>query len=412
MSAPVLIVGAGMAGLACARALHRAGRSFQLFEAANAPGGRVRTDRTEDGFLLDHGFQVLLSAYPEVRRQVNLTQLRPKTFRSGAVIRLPDGKESVLRDPLRDPMALAATLRAPIGSLMDKARLALLAAKVLGANANDLLSDNSQSTLKFLRSEGWSDAMAERFFVPFFGGVFLDRSLCAPVGFFKFVFQQFALGRAMLPTSGMQQLPDQFVADLPTHCIHFGVSVTQISATGIKLSNGDQVEGSEVVLAVDGASAHRLLPAQSAPNNWNQTTCIYFGADASPGKGDGYLRLNATPNAVVHNVCFPSDISQDYAPKGNTLISVSIHGEQPLEHGTLLAKVREELAAWFGPRALIWRHIRTYTLPLALPQGPSKRPAARRLDGIYVCGDHTAYPSLNAALATGRLTAEAILNKH
>ena len=127
---PVLIVGAGIAGLACAARLHRAGRSFVLLEASDGVGGRVRSDRTEDGFILDRGFQVLLSAYPEVKRQLDFAALQPRAFRSGAVIRLPDGKEAVLRDPFRDLWAIPSALGSPIGTLADKLRLARLACSV------------------------------------------------------------------------------------------------------------------------------------------------------------------------------------------------------------------------------------------------------------------------------------------
>src|ERR1041385_2236665 len=66
----VLIVGAGLSGLACGRHLADAGISFQIIEAADGIGGRVRTDQFE-GFLLDRGFQVLLTAYPEAQRTLD-----------------------------------------------------------------------------------------------------------------------------------------------------------------------------------------------------------------------------------------------------------------------------------------------------------------------------------------------------
>ncbi|MEI6871925.1 MAG: NAD(P)/FAD-dependent oxidoreductase [Verrucomicrobiota bacterium] len=411
MGAPVIIVGAGMAGLACARTLHRAGRAFQLFEADFAPGGRVRTDVTEDGFRLDRGFQVLLTAYPELRTQVQLDTLKPKAFRSGAVIRLRDGKETLLRDPLRDPLAVWAALRAPIGTLADKLRIGMLIAQILGRSPDALLNGDSMSTLEFLREKGWSEMIIDRFFVPFFGGVFLDRSLSAPAGFFKFVFQQFALGSAVLPALGMQRLPEQMAAELPSNQIHMNVAVAAVSAGGVRLQNGQFVDGSRVVLAVDGINAARLLPAYPAPVLWKKTTCIYLAAESSPAKGDGYLRLNASPGSLVHNVCFPSDVAPDYAPKGRTLVSVSSHGENGLEESLLLERVKKELADWFGETALEWKHLRTYTLPHALPVGLPRQKAADLHDGVYVCGDHTAYPSLNAALATGRRTAETILSE-
>lgn len=412
MSAPVIIVGAGIAGLACARTLHRAGRSFQLFEADSHPGGRVRTDLTEDGFRLDRGFQVLLTAYPEVRRQVDTERLQLRAFRSGAVIRLPDGKETTLRDPLRDPLAAFAALRAPIGSLQDKLRLGAFVAGVLGRDSDALLREDPISTLSFLRRHGWSEEIIERFFVPFFGGVFLDRTLSGPAGFFKFVFQQFVLGRAVLPALGMQRLPEQLAAALPKESVHLGVPVAAVSSGGVRLANGEFREGSHVVLAVDGKTANRLLPTHPAPEGWRKTTCLYFAAAHSPGRGDGYLRLNARADSAVHNVCFPSDVAPEYAPRGSALVSASVHGEHGLDEKTLLAKVRLDLAEWFGESAMEWRHLRNYEIPFALPTGPQTAPAVRLNDGVYVCGDHTAYPSLNAALATGRLTAEAILRQN
>ena len=66
----VVVVGAGLAGLACARELTSAGLVVRVVEAADAVGGRVRTDHV-DGYTLDHGFQVLNTAYPELRRMIN-----------------------------------------------------------------------------------------------------------------------------------------------------------------------------------------------------------------------------------------------------------------------------------------------------------------------------------------------------
>jgi phytoene dehydrogenase-like protein len=152
--APVLIVGAGMAGLACASALHRAQNPFVLLEAADAVGGRVRTDLTPDGFRLDRGFQVLLSAYPEVRRQIRLEALRPRAFRSGAVIRLPDGSQTLLPDPLRNPLALPGALFSPIGSLADKLRIARLVLELLPQSPESLLAGPGATTLEYLRARG------------------------------------------------------------------------------------------------------------------------------------------------------------------------------------------------------------------------------------------------------------------
>ena len=121
------------------------------------------------------------------------------------------------------------------------------------------------------------------------------------------------------------------------------------------------------------------------------------------------MRLNAAHESLVHNVCFPSDIAPDCAPEGRTLVSVSVHGEHGLEENQLLTRVRGELAGWFGAAALEWKHLRTYSIPHALPGAVLQAERVSAKDGVYICGDHTAYPSLNAALGSGRLVAEAIL---
>jgi hypothetical protein len=404
---PVLIVGAGIAGLACASALHRAGKPFLLLEASDAVGGRIRTDLTPDGFRLDRGFQVLLSAYPEVRKQVRLAALQPRAFRSGAVLRLPDGAETLLPDPLRDPLALPGALFSPIGSFADKLRIARLVLELLPRKPESLLEGTGTSTLEYLRAGGWSPRVLERFFVPFFGGVFLDRSLSADSRFFRFVFQQFVLGRALLPSRGMQALPEQLAAGLPRESIRLESPVRSVEPGGVRLQDGTALEAAAVVLAVEGPVLDALLPETAAPSEWQRTTCLYFDAPVSPGKGDGYLRLNCATAGLLHNVCFPSDIAPDYAPPGRTLVSVSSHGAHGLGLAAFERRVSEELREWFGPAAAEWRPLRTYEIARALPPFATtqRRPPP---EGVWICGDHTGYPSLNCALATGRATGEAL----
>ncbi len=407
---PVLIVGAGVAGLSCANVLHRAGRSFLLLDASDQVGGRVRSDVTEDGFILDRGFQVLLTSYPEVRRQLALDALHPCAFRSGALIRLPDGSQTLLRDPLRDPWALPSALLSPIGSLSDKLRIAKFVTQLLRQHPDTLLARPAGDTLGFLREQGWSQQIISHFFIPFFGGVFLDRALSADRNFFAFVFQQFVLGRAVLPSKGMQSIPEQLAAKLPSSSLLLRTPVASVHKDGVRLKSGDWLAGSAVVLAADGAQASQLLPSLPVPGAWRRTTCFYFAAPGKPGWGNGYLHLNASPEALVHNVCFPSDVAPHYAPVGQTLVSVSSHSAQTAPSEQMLHQIRLELRDWFGPAVDQWKHLRTYDLPQALPSTTARPAGAILLEGVHVCGDYTSYPSLNAALATGRLVGECLLS--
>ncbi|TGE21240.1 FAD-dependent oxidoreductase [Hymenobacter aquaticus] len=411
---PIIIIGAGMAGLTCANYLHRAGRPVLVLDAADAVGGRVRTDVTPEGYRLDRGFQVLQTRYPEVQRMLDYGALQLRAFRSGAVIRLANGRQTTLVNPLEQPLAAFSALTSPIGTLADKLRIAALAQRVKSSTNQELLDFPSSDTLSYLRQNGWSEQIIDSFFRPFFGGVFLDRGLSTGSNFFEFVFKQFVEGEAAIPALGMQQIPEQLAARLPAGSVRLNTSVEAIQGTRVRLAGGETLAAAAVVVAVDGEAAARLLPTSGLayPTAWRRTTCTYFAADNQPGKADKLLRLNAAPDSLAHNVAFPSDVAPGYAPAGRTLVSVSTHGSPALSENDLTARLREELAAWFGPEARQWQHLRTYHIPQALPVYPGGRPPQQPLqvaDNVYRCGDYAAYPSLNAAMATGRVVAEALL---
>ncbi|GGG39262.1 protoporphyrinogen/coproporphyrinogen oxidase [Hymenobacter glacieicola] len=415
---PVIIIGAGMAGLTCACYLHRAGRPVLVLDAADAVGGRIRTDVTPEGFRLDRGFQVLQTKYPEVQHLMDYGALQLRAFRSGAVIRLPDGQQTTLVNPLQQPTAAFSALTSRVGTLPDKLRLASLVQHVRGFSSGQLISRNSTNqldTLTFLRQYGWSEQIIQNFFRPFFGGVYLDRGLGTAANFFEFVFKQFVEGEAALPALGMQQIPEQLAARLPQGSVRLQAPVSSIEGTTVRLADGTTRVGAAVVVAVDGESAGRLLPpATNTPAlQWRRTTCTYFAAPASATRPDKLLRLNASPTGLAHNVAFPSDVAPQYAPAGQQLVSVSTHGEHGLTEAELTARLRQELTAWFGPTAAEWTHLRTYFIPYGLPVYGPGQPARQTLklnETLYRCGDHTAYPSLNSAMASGREVAEAILS--
>ncbi|TGE14263.1 protoporphyrinogen/coproporphyrinogen oxidase [Hymenobacter elongatus] len=413
-TSPIVIIGAGMAGLTCASYLHRAGRAVLVLEADEAVGGRVRTDVTPDGFRLDRGFQVLQTQYPEVQRLLDYGALRLQAFRSGAAIRLADGRQTTLVNPLEQPLSAFSALTSPIGTLADKLRILALVQRVKSRSNQELLTSSASDTLTFLRQYGWSEQIIDSFFRPFFGGVFLDRNLGTASNFFEFVFKQFVEGKASIPALGMQQIPEQLAARLPAGSLRLLTKVESIQGSAIRLASGETLSAAAVVLATDGQAAARLLPDMGAayPTTWRRTTCTYFAADRSPVSADKLLRLNAASNSLAHNVAFPSHVAPAYAPTGRTLVSVSTHGSQNLTEAELTAHLRVELAAWFGPAAAHWQHLRTYYIPQALavyPAGQAAQQPVRLTDALYRCGDYTGYPSLNSAMASGREVAEALL---
>ena len=415
---PIIIIGAGMAGLACANWLHRAGQAALVLEAADAVGGRVRTDVTPEGFRLDRGFQILLTDYPEARRMFDYGALDLKTFRSGAVIRLADERETTLKNPLQAPLAAFTALASPIGTLADKLLIGKFALELQSQSPTQLLARPTETTLAFLRRYGWSEQIIDRFFRPFFGGVYLDRELSTASNFFAFVFQQFVRGDAAIPALGIQQLPAQLAARLPAGTVRLNTAVAAVLDEGrtVRLASGETLTAAATVLATNGPAAAQLLGGALPPPATlaaRPTTCTYFAtAGPAPSHGRRLLHLNASPTGLAHNVAFPAEVSPALAPAGQGLVSVSTHGEHGLSEEELTARLRPELASWFGPVAGMWQHLRTYHIAQALPvYGPGQpvQQPLRLTDALLRCGDWAAYPSLNAALGTGRQVAEMLL---
>lgn len=118
----VIIVGAGLAGLAAAKSLLAQGLQVVVLEADDRPGGRLKTDRF-NGFLLDHGFQVYLTNYHSAGQILDLKSLGLKSFQPGAMVRFANHWHSV-KDPLRSPPKAMLwdtikTLASPIATWED-----------------------------------------------------------------------------------------------------------------------------------------------------------------------------------------------------------------------------------------------------------------------------------------------------
>ncbi|MBC7569404.1 MAG: FAD-dependent oxidoreductase [Spirosoma sp.] len=416
----VLIIGAGIAGLSCAVYLKQAGINAHVLDAADSVGGRVRTD-VVDGFRLDRGFQILLTAYPEARRLLNYDALDLRPFRSGALIRHNEPGSSTawlkLLNPLHEPLSVFRTLTSPVGSLADKFRILDLVFQTQRKSISKIFAQTPITTMALLHDMGFSEMMITRFFRPFFGGVFLEDALNTSSNFFEFCFRMFVEGDATVPARGIGGIADQLAARLSPEQIRLNTLVRQIDGTTVRLDSGETLTAPVVVMAVDAAQAARLTnrPAP-APTAFNHTTCTYFAAPQSPN-AEKLLILNPRRSAATHNMCVISDVAPDYAPAGQSLISVSTQGMDTIDEAALTARIRRELTDWFGTNGPAgspaqWRHLRTYHLPQALPAYPPtslQRESLRLTDTLYQCGDQTAYPSLNAALQTGREVAEAII---
>ncbi|KAG0626605.1 hypothetical protein M758_2G137300 [Ceratodon purpureus] len=419
----VVIVGAGLAGLAAARQCVEDGIPFLLVEGSDGVGGRVRTDSYQ-GFLLDRGFQIFITAYPEAQAVLDYEALNLQTFYAGALVWF-NGAFHRVADPLRHFTDGLGSLFNPIGSAVDKVIVGIVRLRAAVKPVSEILSADETTILSRLKSEGFSEAMIDRFFRPFFGGIFFDRELQTTSRLFEFVFKCLALGSNTLPAAGIGAIPQQMADKLPRGSVMLNSRVAKLETddngviSGVVMESGGVVSAKYgVVIAAEGPEAARLLgkklPASpSVEKPPRSTTCLYFSADSSP-VSEPILLLNGTKSGIINNMFFPTTVAPSYAPAGKTLVSVTLIGQyEKTPDSELEQTVRAELHSWFGAKVVdSWQHLRTYRIPLAQPhQAPptmlQKEPRVEQ--GVYVCGDHRYSSTFDGALVSGRRAVQELM---
>ena len=408
-SAGVLIIGAGLAGLCCARRLAEDGVTFQIVEASDGIGGRVRTDEV-DGFLLDRGFQVLLTAYPEARRVLDYSRLGLKSFSPGTLAWFA-GRMNKLVDPWRMPGMWREALRSEFGTWGDKLRMARLRRRLRRTSIEQIFKRPERSTRDVLKAEGFSQEMIHRFFRPFFGGIFLDGELKTTSRMFELVFKMLSEGETSVPARGMGAIPAQIAENFTASSIRLNARVESLHENEITLAGGESMRARAIVVATDGpAAAHLVGEVEHASRS---VSCFYYAADESPIPYP-LLTLNGDGAGPVNNFAVISQIAPSYAPPGKHLISVTVLGTQELTDAQLGGFIIAQMKNWFGSVARSWRFLKSYKIPHAQPQqypgalDPAER-SVRIRPGIYVCGDHRDNASIQGAMLSGRRAAEAVL---
>lgn len=414
----VVVVGAGLAGLAAATRLHAARVPFVLLESSDSVGGRVRTDKV-DGFLLDRGFQIFITAYPEARRLLDYHALDLRKFYSGALV-YHDRRFHRVANPFSHFLDALASLANPIGTVLDKLLVGAARLRAVARSDADILSADEVPIADLLKHAGFSESIVDRFFRPFFGGIFFDQELETTSRLFDFVFKCLALGDNTLPAAGIGSVPEQLAGKLPPGSVRLNSKVAAIQepSSEVMTESGEVFRGEMgVVVAVEEPEAVKLLYGQLTPRPSDKpdrsTACIYFVSDRSPVK-EPVLILNGSGVGIVNNMFFATEVAPSYGPPGKTLVSVSVIGTyEALSEEELAETVAEELAGWFG-RTVVegWKHLRTYRVRFAQPNQSPPTDLAKdpRLGpGLYLCGDHRDSATFDGALVSGRRAAEALL---
>lgn len=418
---PVIIVGAGVAGLAASRVLNRVGFPVLVLEAEGEIGGRVRTTSTSDGFLIDRGFQVMLSAWPALRRHVDLAALGDRPFMSGA--RVWTGSRRVpLANPLRHPLSLPRDLTSPVFGIADKLRLGKWAIELAlapwttaaeAANAGPDLS-----AFDALRRRGFSDAFIDRFARPFWGGILLDRSLSASAGVMDFTAKMFLAGDAMLPAGGAGAVPKAIAADLPGDTIRLGTRVDTLLRDGDRVTgvraNGRDHRASAVIVATNPPAAAELTGIDVIPTTAVGCVTVYLVSSQDAGIGTA-LVLDGTGEQPVNHVAPLSAVQPSYAPDGQHLVAAVMLGDrwQSEDVDRTGEAARQSVATMLGQEADRWRVVEVVALDYCFYRqtpGIHRRlpDATIGVQGLYLASDATVDASVNGAIMSGEDAAHAV----
>jgi phytoene dehydrogenase-like protein len=399
--ADIVIVGAGLTGLRAALEVARAGLSVLVVEADTSVGGRLKTARIQ-GALIDRGFQVLLTGYPELKSLPPLKSLQCSHFTSGARVRI-DGAWHDIIDPRRHLLDFIRSLKRPLGNALDLARLALLVQRTSSSSINF----STITTAQLIERFGFSRRFSDGFLKPFLRGVLLDPTLSSDSALARFYIRTFTLGYAALPAGGIQALPELLADALGRQHILLGTRATAVATNRVTLESGEDISARHVICACDALAAATLGgPEQTVPHSG--TTTVYFLAKKPPYP-EPILVLDGDASGPVNNLAVPSNVQPTYAPPGEALISASVIGTAArLSDTELIKAIEQQMTGWFGAQVADWRHVTTTRVANALPARPRISCGWLVRDGVYYAGDYLSYGSQNGALMAGREVAQAI----
>ena len=398
----IYIVGAGISGLIAAKTLEEKGYAPVILEASDSPGGRVKTDRVS-GVVLDHGFQVLLTAYPQAKKHLDYQALRLKYFEPGALI-FSNGGTHRIGDPLRDISSLIPTILAPVGSWSDKWKIFTLSRKLKRKSIREIFEAPEQTTLEYLRAYGFSEKIIQTFFKPFFTGIFLEEDLRTSSRMFEFVFKMFSEGYAAVPLAGIGAIPEQLAASLKTSQIEYEHPVQKVESGIITLENGQTLPSDVTLVTVPmELETGDLSPDKIA---WKQCDYLYFTVPERTFS-EGIIGLVAEEASLVNNLYYPFGQSINNQP----LLSVTVVKDHGLDPDVICLQVRKDLKTHCNIEA--GELVRHYHIKQALPdigdvQMQPQADVLQRGRGVFLAGDYLLSGSLNAAMASGEGAAQVL----
>ncbi len=400
------IIGAGVSGLIAAQVLENHGYYPTILEKSSNVGGRVKTDNIKD-YQLDHGFQVLLEAYPKAKQYLDFQSLELQSFLPGAVV-FKKGALQIIGDPLRNISFLLPTLTSSVGNFMDKIRIFKLNLQIKGKSLDDIFKEPETTTLQYLKKVGFSNTIIEQFFKPFFSGIFLEPDLQTSSRMFEFVYKMFGEGLAVIPKAGIGAIPKQLLDKLTRTEVIYDTSVKEVMNGNILLEDGTQLSSDFTIIATEATNLVQNLKRQDI--EWRSCDNLYFEV-TEKAISKKLIGLISDKDALINNILFCNNLATNSKGK-KELLSVTVVKQHQLSKAELLEKVTKDLATYCNIKDV--KLLKHYHIKKALPKLSNLQhdiePSEIKLtDTIFLAGDQLLNGSLNAAMSSGEKAALALI---
>ena len=400
------IIGAGVSGLIAAKVLESNGYKTTIIEASSCVGGRVKSDIVNN-YILDHGFQILLTSYPAAKKYLNFKTLSLQKFKPGATI-FKNGKTQTIGDPLRSFSLLLPTLFSSIGTFSDKIKILKLTFFLKKKSIDAIFKTEEKSTLRYLENFGFSKYFINDFFKPFFGGIFLEPNLETSSRMFEFIFKMFSQGLAVLPKSGIQAISNQLKDNLKTTKIILNTPVKEVKNNIIILKDGSEIESNFSIIATE--ASHLVSNLKNQESNWKSCDTLYFEAPCKEIKKP-LIGLIADEKSLINNIFYHNSIATSTKGK-NELLSVTIVKNHDFPEEELIKKVTNELNSLCNISNITF--IKRYQINKALPklnnlQYQISSTETKLTSSIFLAGDQLLNGSLNAAMISGERAAMGVI---
>lgn len=400
------IIGAGISGLIAAKTLESKGYKPTIIEATDRVGGRVKTDIVE-GYQLDHGFQVLLDAYPQAVEHLDYKTLDLQEFLPGATI-FSNGKQQNIGDPLRHLSLLFPTLFSSVGNISDKLKILKLNSTLKNTTLEAIFESKATSTLEFLKAKGFSEDIITTFFKPFFSGIFLEPNLETSSRMFQFVYKMFGEGLATLPKAGIGAIPNQLKEGLTQTEFIFNTKVSEVKDTSVTLSDGKEIDTHFTIIT--SSASYLISNLKDQGTDWKSCYNLYFEVEKRT-ISKPLIGLIADEDAIINNIFFHNSL-ETKSNGEKELLSVTVVKQTNLSENELVKRVEQELQNYCNITTS--KHLKTYHIKQALPnldnlQYDLAASETQIKPTIFLAGDYLLNGSLNAAMLSGERAAQGLI---